>query len=316
MTPSEIPLHDQEESPVLELAEEMRAIVRYGLPVRADRAGPHLLALPAVRARARDGGDRSSLARALEAALREELDRLDHELAPAARLLLGADPSVSGAKLTARREAAAQAAGYELHHFRKRIEPKIWDLLTGQLARSSDATLLIAPVLQPARGPLVLPADVFAWEAVEHQQALAALWGAVYQLRAELLGVAALVSMDADRPTLHAAAEAALWRHALVLYAAASYRSAYGQVLLHTATDLGPALGPAQIAAAAGWAPGLTPVQELLLVELADPEAGLSDFTTALAAARGGPELAASWRAALTGRTPSGDGPDQEVPTA
>ncbi|WP_067143970.1 hypothetical protein [Microtetraspora malaysiensis] len=72
-TPSEISLRDQEESPLLELAEEMRAIVRYGLPVRADRAGPHLLALPAVRTRALDPGDRGSLARALEAALREEL---------------------------------------------------------------------------------------------------------------------------------------------------------------------------------------------------------------------------------------------------
>jgi hypothetical protein len=304
MPPSEIPLRDQEESPLRELAEEMRAIVRYGLPVHADRAGRHLLALPAVRARALDPGDRTSLARALETVLREELDRLNHELAPAARLLLGTDPSTAGARLTVRREAAAQASGYELHHFRKRIEPKIWNLLTGQLGRVGDASVLVAPVLQPAHRPLVLPADVFAWEATGHQQALASLWGAVYLLRAELLGVAALVSMDADRPTLDAAADTALWRHALVLDAAASYRSAYGRVLLHTAGDLGPALGPAEIAAVAGWTPELTPAQELLLVELADPEAGLSDFTTALSAARGGADLAASWRAALTGRTP------------
>ncbi|MBO2461543.1 hypothetical protein [Actinomadura violacea] len=322
MAPSETSVRDQE-SPLLELAEEMRALVRYGLPVRADRAGPHLLALPAVRARAVDPADRASLARALELALREELDRLNHELAPAARLLLGTDPATAGARLTVRRQAAAQASGYEVHHFRKRIEPKIWDLLTGQLGRAGDASVLVAPVLHPARRPLVLPADVFAWEAVEHQQALAALWGAVYLLRAELLAVAALVSMDADRLALDAAAERALWRHALVLHAAASYRAAYGQVLLHTAADYGqvllhtaadpgPAPGPDEIAASAGWTPELTPAQELLLAELADPEAGLPGFATALTAARGGRELAKSWRAALTGRTPEGTGPDQE----
>lgn len=312
MTPSETSLPDQEDSSLLELAEEMRALVRYGLPVHSDRAGPRLLALPAVRARASEPGDRASLARALEAALREELDRLNHELAPAARLLLGADPSTAGARLTVRRAAAAQVAGYELHHFRKRIEPKIWDLLTGQLARTGDAARLIAPVLQPARGPLVLPADVFAWEAAEHQQALATLWGMVYLLRAELLGLAALVSMAADQPTLYMAADSSLWRHTQVLHAAASYRASYGHVLLHTATDLGPALGPAKIAASAGWTPELTPAQELLLVELADPEASLLDFTTALTAAHGGAELTAAWRQALTGRSPSGIGLEQE----
>jgi hypothetical protein len=243
--------------------------------------------------------------------LREELDRLNHELAPAARLLLGTDPSTAGARLTVRREAAAQVAGYELHHFRKRIEPKIRDLLTGQLARAGDAARLIAPVLQPARGPLVLPADVFAWEAAEHQQALASLWGTVYLLRAELLGLAALVSMAADQPTLRAAADRSLWRHAQVLHAAASYRASYGHVL-HTAADLGPALGPAQIAASAGWTPELTPAQELLLAELADPEASLPDFTTALTAARGGTELTATWRQALTGHSLSGIGLEQE----
>ncbi|WP_067474110.1 hypothetical protein [Actinomadura hibisca] len=314
MTPSKISPPDQQERPLLELLEEMRAVVRYGLPVHADHAGPHLLALPAVRSRALDPGDRVSLARALEAALREEVDRLQHELAPAARLLLGSDPSTAGARLTVRRAAAAKASGYELHHFRKRIEPKIWSLLVGQLGRAGDVSAVVAPVLHPAHRPLVLPADVFAWEAVEHQQTLASLWGAVYLLRAELLRTAALVSMDAVEDELVAAAASALWRHALVLHATARYQAAYGQVLLHSAADAGPALGPTQIAASAGWTPELTPAQELLLIEVAAPEASLLDFMTVLACAQGGPRLIATWRWALTGRAPSGTGPDQEEP--
>ena len=313
MTPSGTTRNDQEAA---SLAEEVRAVVRAGLPVRADQAGPRLLALPGVRARASDPGDRASRARALDAVLREELAHLeDAELAEAARLLFGVGASTAGAKLTARRLAAAETAGYEVNHFRKRIEPKLHALVAWHLSRHSDqaeGARPFPPSLHPARGPLVLPADVFAWEAAEHQQALARLWGAVYLLRAELLAVAALVSMDADQPILAAATTTALWRHALVLHATAAYRAAYGEVLLHAATDVGPGLGPAEIAASAGWTPALTPAQELLLVARAGPEAGLADFTTALAQARGGPELAASWRRALTGCTPSGTGLHQE----
>lgn len=316
MTPTEMTRSDQEAA---SLADEVRAIVRTGLPVRVDRTGPLLLALPGVRARASDPDDRASRARALDAVIREELARLeDTELAEATRLLFGAEVTTAGTKLTARRLAAAEACGYEVNHFRKRIEPKLHVLVAWHLSRHSDqaaaqlqAARPVAPALHPGRGPLVLPADVFAWEAAEHQQALATLWGAVYLLRAELLQVAALISMDADRPTLQTATTTALWRHALVLHASSSYRAAYGQVLLHAATDAGPGLGPAEIAQSAGWTPELSPVQELLLVELADPEVGLADFTTALATARGGPELAATWRAALTGRPRRGTGPDQ-----
>ncbi|MER5628281.1 ASCH domain-containing protein [Streptosporangium sp. NPDC002544] len=136
MAPSQIPLHDQEERPILELAEEMRALVRYGFRSPADRAGPHLLALPAVRSRALDPGDRTSLARALEAALREELDCLDHKLALAARLLLGIDPSVAGAKLTTRREAAARAADPK-HFYRSYTTAELDRIMTARPAATT-----------------------------------------------------------------------------------------------------------------------------------------------------------------------------------
>jgi hypothetical protein len=263
-----------------------------------------------VKARALHPDDRASRSRALDGLLREQLARLENaELAPAARLLFGAEPATSGATLTARREAAAAASKYEVHHFRKRIEPKLLELVAWQLRRDSEeftARHATAPELHAASRPLVLPADVFAWEAAEHQHTLASLWGAVYLLRAELLTVARLTSMDAVENELAAAAYVALWRHALVLSASARYRAAYGAVVLHAATEL----GPEEIAAYAGWTPTLTPAQELLLAELADPAQGLSDFTARLDAADGGAELAVAWRRALTGRD---GGPEQEA---
>ncbi|MGP4103242.1 hypothetical protein [Nonomuraea sp. KM90] len=304
------------------LAAEVRALLRAGLPLRTEQCGPGLLALPAVRARAR-GDDPVSRARALDALLREQLDRVEHrDLAAAARLLFGADPATSGATLTARRAAAAAAAGYEEHHFRKRVEPKLTGLVALQLRRAGEEAALFtaAPDLRAASGRPVLPADVFAWEATEHQQALATLWGAVYLLRAELLEVARLVSMDAAEPDLARACQTALWRHALVLHAVRDYRAAYGAVLLHTGIGAAPGTAPGtdpsaarlgvdQIAARAGWTPPLGPAHELLLAELTKPEHGLADFTTRLDTSAGGPTLAAAWQHALTGRPIDPDSP-------
>ncbi|HUR08066.1 MAG TPA: hypothetical protein VM347_36360, partial [Nonomuraea sp.] len=280
---------------------------------RLEKCGPHLLELRGVKARSLQPNVVGSRARALDALLREQLDRLENaELAEAARLLFGAEASTSGATLTLRRTAAAGAAGYEVHHFRKRIEPKLLELLAWQMRKDSEdftARHAEPPELHAASGPMMLPADVFAWEAAEHQQALAILWGAVYLLRAQLLTVARLVSMDAAEHDQDAAADRALWRHALLLHAAKAYRAAYGAVLLHAATEL----GPEHLAASAGWTPCLTPSQDLLLIELAEPERGLADFTARLAAADGGPDLVAVWRRALTGRpAPAHGRPDHE----
>jgi hypothetical protein len=308
------------------LAAELRALLRAGLPIRAGQCGPALLALPVVRARAR-GDDHDGRARTVDALLREQLDRLEHrELAVAARLLFGADSSTAGATLTARRAAAAAAAGYEAHHFRKRVEPKLTGLVAVQLRRAGEEAALftMAPDLRAASGRPVLPADVFAWEATEHQQALATLWGAVYLLRAELLEVARLVSMDAAEDDLARACRTALWRHALVLRAVRDYRAAYGAVLLHTGIGAAPGttpgtdpsaagLGVDQIAARAGWTPPLSLAQELLLAELTDPEHGLADFSTRLHASAGGPALAVAWQHALTGRTAGPAGPHHHL---
>ncbi len=229
-------------------------------------------------------------------------------------MLFGAEASTSGATLTARRTAAATAAGYEAHHFRKRIEPKLLDLLAWQLRRDSEeftAQHAEPPELHAASRLLVLPADVFAWEAAEHQHALAVLWGAVYLLRAELLTVARLASMESDDDALAAATAIALWRHALVLRAVGQYRAAYGAVLLHGAAEL----GPDEVATSAGWTPTLTPTQEMLLAECADQVQGFADFAARLNAAAGGAELSATWRRGLTGRLAAQpSGPEQEGP--
>lgn len=289
------------------LTQEIRALLRAGLPVRLDGCGKHLLALAGVKSRAADPDDQASRVQALNSLLRAQLGELENaELAAAAPLLFGAVAATSGTTLSDRRQAAAQASGYEVHHFRKRIEPKLAQLVAWQLHRDSErfATRYARPPeLRVEGGPLTLPTDVFAWEAAEHQSALAALWGTVYLLRAELLDVAALLSMGTDDSTLDGAAAIALWRRAQVLRAVSRYQSRYGDRLLRATVDLGAPFGPTQIAASAGWTPELTPAQELLLIECADRDGSRADFSEALAAADGGMRLDADWRQGLTRRT-------------
>lgn len=278
-------------------ADAVHALLRCGLPPRDDPALDDLLALRAVAARAADPADRASRLRALDGWLRWALARFEQpRLAESTRLLFGAAPGATGLTLTERRGKAAAAAGYEVHHFRKRIEPRIVARLTAVLAADDAETAdsAAAPRLSRARRPLRLPTDVFAWEAAEHEQALAQLWAEVYALRAALLAVARLAGMHgSERLETDAAAAHALWRAALLHARVLTYRETYGPQLLGAA----PGTGPGDLAALAGWQPPLDAhaLDELAAAAAAHPDPG--DFHHALSEPAA--EAARVWRRAL-----------------
>jgi hypothetical protein len=275
----------------------VHALLRAGLPPRDEPLLDDLLALRAVTARATDPADHASRLRALDGWLRWALARLGHpRLAEGARLLFGAAPGAAGLTLTERRAKAAAAAGYEAHHFRKRIEPRIVARLAAVLAADDAETAdsAAAPRLARARRPLRLPADVFAWEAAEHEQSLAQLWAEVYALRAALLAVARLAGMHgAEHPETGAATAHALWRAALLHARVLTYRETYGPQLLGAA----PGTDPGELAAFAGWQPPLDPhvLGELADLAAAHPDPG--DFQHALSELA--VEAADAWRRAL-----------------
>jgi hypothetical protein len=260
------------------LAQTLRGLLRAGLPLPEQAQVGQLLELRGVIARAVHPGERASRIRALDSLLRWQLARFEHpRLAVPARLLFGAAREAEGLTLTERRAKAAAAADYEIHHFRKRIEPEICDQLAQMLGADSEdlRSRAIPPVLGRAHRPMRLPADVFAWEAAEHEEALSALWSAVYGLRAELLATARLASMAGpdSRPAAQAA-RSALWRLALILDAAAGYRAAYGPYLLGS----DPPTGPEELALLAGWYPVLQETDGAELAALAGQFASAEDF--------------------------------------
>ncbi len=212
--------------------------------------------------------------------------------------MFGATGEAAGRTLTERRELAAAAASYEVHHFRKRIEPEVCQRLAALLIADSEALrpIAAAPDLFPDAGPLRLPPDVFAWEAADHEAALCGLWARVYLLRAELIGTARAVSMTGpDAPDSTAAAESSLWRLAQLLRAAGQYRAAYGGRLLSPH----PPIAPEDLARYAGWHPAVSEQTAGELVELAGPG---DDRAAFVAAVRERPSTAAAasvWQTTL-----------------
>lgn len=240
-------------------------------------------------ARAVDPGDAVSRTTALDGVLRGQLARFpDARYAESARALFGLPPTRPGQNLTTRREQAARAAGHEVHHFRKRVEPRLVEQLAAALLADADRftrSRVIAPRLAPVCERQVLPADPFAWELAEHEEALCRSWATIYALRAELLAVERLLSLGADRREISAQAVTAAWRWALATNEAAGYAAAFdaGMADEVTAHDL---------VALAGWTPPIGLELEARLRAAAADSADRGGFVSAL---HGETEFATTW---------------------
>lgn len=283
----------------------VRRLLRRGLPVTPAAADPVLLHLRGILARAVDPTDEASRTQALDGVLRGLLARFpDTRYAPAARALFGLPPAEPGQNLTVRRDLAAEQAGHEVHHFRKRVEPKLIEKIAWELLADADRftrSAMIAPRLAPPAGRQPVQADPFAWEVTEHEEQLSRLWSAIYAARAELLAVERLVSLRSDRMDILHAAMTAAWRWATARAEAISYTTAFAA---------GPESSPDDLAALAGWTPALTPAQASRLTEAASGGASREQFAAAL---HGDTGLADAWaHGFLTGLASSASTPGEQ----
>lgn len=273
-----------------EVATALARVLRRGLPVTATAFEPVLLGLRGVISRAVDPDDEVSRTAALDGVLRGLLARFpDPRYTDAVRALFGLPPAEPGQNLTVRRELAARAAGHEVHHFRKRVEPRLIDQLARALLADADRFIrsrVIAPRLAPSTDRQPVPADPFAWEVTEHEEALSRLWAAIYSLRAELLALERLLSLGADRQQVSRQAVTAAWRWGLLSAEVTSYTAAFdppstrGEVSGH------------DLIALAGWTPPLSVDQQSRLRTAA---AGGADRDRFVAALQAEPELGHAW---------------------
>ncbi|MBB5867383.1 hypothetical protein F4553_000762 [Allocatelliglobosispora scoriae] len=240
------------------------------------------------------GPDWINRVQAFNALLRQLIDRIaEPQTSIAAASLFGVSAGTIGANLTERREAAAAALSVHPDHFRKHIEPRLLAQLAQALAADSErmtSTRVAPPQLLPmTRPPAPLPADMFAWEAVEHEEQLSRLWSSVYALRAELLACERWASMDPGSGEHVDAADAALWRVGQLHVAIRSYRRAYGSRLLHGD------IPPERLIGMAGWTPDLRPPDVELLCHRGPDAERLRGFLDDLTAAPGGQDLRDRW---------------------
>lgn len=282
-----------------EVVAALRRVLRRGLPV-TPAVDPVLLALRGVIARAADPDDIASRTSALDGVLRGLLAHFDDgRHARATRILFGLPPTEPGTKLTPRRTWAAREAGYEEHHFRKRVEPRVLEQLAAALLADADRftrSQVIAPRLAPSPSRQTVPADPFAWEIAEHEEALARLWSAIYALRAELITVARLTSLGAGRQQVIDHTVTAAWRWALASTEASRYAAAFDT------TDGDPVNTAHDLVSLAGWTPSLATAHAERLRAAA---AGGADRAAFVAALDDDAELGSAWVEAFY--TPTSD---------
>jgi hypothetical protein len=283
----------------------VRRLLRRGLPVTPATADAVLLDLRGILARAVDPADEASRTAALDGMLRGLLARFpDTRYAPAARALFGLPPARLGQNLTVRRDLAAAQAGHEVHHFRKRVEPRLIETIAWELLADADRftrSSMIAPRLAPPTGRQPVQADPFSWEVTEHEEQLSRLWSAIYAARAELLAVERLISLRSGRADIRHTAVTAAWRWAAARAEAISYTTAFAPGLESSADEL---------AALAGWTPVLTPAQVSRLTEAAADNASREQFVAAL---RGESRLSKAWTDGFLARPASaGNTPDEQ----
>ncbi|WP_328605916.1 hypothetical protein OG943_38940 [Amycolatopsis sp. NBC_00345] len=269
-------------------------LLRRGLPVTPATADPVLLELRGIGARAVDPADEASRMAALDGTLRGLLARFpDTRYAPAARVLFGLPPAAPGQNLTVRRELAAGQAGHEVHHFRKRVEPRLVEQVAWELLADADRftrSPLIAPRLAPVTERQPVQADPFVWEVAEQEEHLSRLWSAIYAARAELLGLERVISLAGDRIDIGHQAVTAAWRWACARAEAIGYTTAFA-----------PDLALNDVVALAGWTPALTEAQASRLTEAAGGGAGREQFVHALHGETG---LGNAWTEGFAARTP------------
>jgi hypothetical protein len=201
--------------------------------------------------------------------------------------LFGLPPAEAGQNLTVRRSLAATQAGHEVHHFRKRIEPRLIDQLAWELLADADRftrSPAIAPRLAAFTGRQPVTADPFAWEVTEQEEQLCRTWAAIYALRADLLGLERQISLRSDRTDLGFRAVTAAWRWASARTEALTYAAATG------ADD--PEVIADDLVVLAGWTPPLTRPQADQLTQAAVCGASRAQFVAAL---HDETELGAAW---------------------
>jgi hypothetical protein len=248
------------EDPLAELVAALKPVLRAGLPLRPGVAPKVLLGLAGVIARSVQLEDELARTDALDRLLRTTLKLLQPpDRQEAAELLFIV--ARGGRTLTQRRIAAASALDYEVHHFRKRIEPATLEDIAWQLhqdslqyvSRARDG----APFEASGHTPLITEEQIVHPDTAEHEVLLSRIWSDIYGLRAELIAREASRDDPDKVAEFREAAAGALWYLARLLSKLSTYSEQYGKSILHGTAEY----NVEALIRLAGWTGEVTPEQ-------------------------------------------------------
>jgi hypothetical protein len=235
----------------------LKVVSRAGLPLRPDRVPAELLGLAGVLARSVRPDDRLARVAALERLLRTTLQRLEpiDRREAAEGLFVVAQ---GGRTLTLRRSYAANALGYNVHHFRKRIEPELLEDIAWRLHQDSlqyaQRARDGAPFEASGHTPLITEEQLVHPDTVEHEVLLSRIWSDVYGLRAELIAREASRDDPEQAVAFQEAATGSLWYLARLLSRLSTYSEKYGRSILHGTAEY----NAEALIRLAGWSGELT----------------------------------------------------------
>ncbi|MFZ1154804.1 MAG: hypothetical protein WAN93_07870 [Solirubrobacteraceae bacterium] len=242
------------------LVSALKLVLRAGLPLRPAAVPAALLDLDGVVARSVQADDRlarvDALGRLLPAMLKQ-LQPVDRQSATEGLFVV----AQGGRTLTQRRLYAAEILGYEVHHFRKRVEPELvaeiaWLLHQDSLQyvqRARDG----APFEASGHTPVITEEQLEHPDTAEHEVLLSRIWSDVYGLRAELIARESSRD-DADRKAeFQEAAIGSLWYLARLLSNLSRYSEQYGRSILHGTAEY----NAEALIGLAGWSGELTSEQ-------------------------------------------------------
>jgi hypothetical protein len=171
-----------------DLVVEVTRLVRRGLPINDKTAGVILPNLRSVIARAIHPDDVISRVDSLNTMLGRLLAESDHErYGQPARILFGTAPSMAGTTLTVRRQHAASHLGYDLDHFRKRVEPEVIRAVADLIYR--DMLKYKKRAVSGADEFAAYPLWTLTDDDINAQEELSSLvWKFAYAVRSELIG--------------------------------------------------------------------------------------------------------------------------------
>lgn len=224
---------DQADVTAEQLVTELTLVSRKGLPASQKAAGEVLPNLKSVFARSIHPDQLISRLDALNNLIPALFGKLgDENYQEAARMLFGLALGTRGSLLSERRRQAAALLGYNVDHFRTRVEPEIIAAVAKEMIRDllryKSRVKRAAESMEPTGDTPTLTAE----DLTAEEELVSRIWQHVYGLRAELIAHLRLKGQEGYEGQAEDHRQAAVREESQLKELIQDYAGTYGKQLI------------------------------------------------------------------------------------